>query len=221
LAAHRSLPQNDLVRHLSDVKERGFVASCSPTERTFQMQRRTKLMLTATVLFATMFIIEQLRSADQFDLWNFMFDLFEMGLMIGAVAMIGFVPAETRDIRFERLELLDDLKIARREGGRWRDAARAHVSGLSQAIAAQFRSWGLTEAEADVAGMMLKGLAHKEIATLRQCSEATVRQHATAVYRKSALTSRSQLTAFFLEDLLMPNTPTPLSGLTLVDSKRG
>lgn len=185
------------------------------------MQRRTNLMLIATVLFASMFIIDQLRSADLFDFWNFMFDLFEMGLLIGAVAMIGFVSAETQDIRIERLELLDDLETARREGGRWRDAARAHVNGLSQAIAAQFRSWGLTEAEADVAGLMLKGLAHKEIAALRQCSEATVRQHATAVYRKSALTSRSQLTAFFLEDLLMPATPTPLSGLTLIDRQRG
>ena len=78
------------------------------------MQRRTKLMLIATVLFAAMFVIEQLRSADEFDLWNFMFDLFEMGLLIGAVAMIGFVSAETRDIRIERLELLDDLETARR-----------------------------------------------------------------------------------------------------------
>ena len=94
------------------------------------------------------------------------------------------------------------------------------MNGLSQAIATQFRSWGLTEAEADVAGLMLKGLAHKEIAALRQCSEATVRQHATAVYRKSALTSRSQLTAFFLEDLLMPATQTPPAGLTLIDRQR-
>ena len=81
------------------------------------------------------------------------------------------------------------------------------MAGLSQAIAAQFDSWGLTEAESGVAALMLKGLAHKEIASLRQCSEATVRQHATVVYRKSNLTSRTQLTAFFLEDLLQPALP--------------
>ncbi|MCP5363623.1 MAG: response regulator transcription factor [Hyphomicrobiales bacterium] len=51
---------------------------------------------------------------------------------------------------------------------------------------------------------MLKGLTHKEIAVLRETSEATVRQHATAIYRKSGLSNRSQLTAFFLEDLLAP-----------------
>ena len=50
--------------------------------------------------------------------------------------------------------------------------------------------------------MILKGMSHKEVATLRQCSEVTVRQHATVIYRKSGLTNRAQLTAFFLEDLL-------------------
>lgn len=185
------------------------------------MQRRTKFMVVASTLFVAMFAAEQFRSADPFDLWNFAFDLVEMALLIGAVAMIGFVSAETRDIRIERLELLDDLETARREGGRWRETARAHVNGLSQAIAAQFRSWALTGAEADVAGLMLKGLAHKEIASLRQCSEATIRQHATAVYRKSGLTSRSQVTAFFLEDLLMPAAPLPMPAVSLVERPRG
>ena len=184
------------------------------------MQRRTKFLLVATTLFLAMFAVEQFRSPDAFDLWNFSFDLSEMGLLIGAVAMVGLVSAETRDMRIERLELLDDLETARQIGGRWRDAARAHVSGLSQAIAAQFRSWNLTDAEADVAGLLLKGLAHREIAALRQCSEATVRQHATVVYRKSGMTSRAQLTAFFLEDLLMPADLPQQLNLSVVSARR-
>lgn len=184
------------------------------------MQRRTKLLLAASVLFVAMFTFEQFRATDPFDPWNFAFDLIEMGLLVGAVAMTGVVSAETRDIRIERLELLDDLDIARREGGRWRNAARAHVDGLSKSIAAQLRIWALTDAEGDVAGLMLKGLTHKEIAALRHCSEATVRQHATVVYRKSGLTSRAQLTAFFLEDLLMPTDVVPLPGLTVVAARR-
>lgn len=168
------------------------------------MRRTTLFAATAGGLFISLFALEHVRAAEPFDLLNFCKDLLEMGLLAGAVTMTAFVSLETRDMRGQRLELLDDLATARCESRRWRDAARAHVSGLSQAIAAQFRTWGLTEAEADVAGMMLKGLAHKEIAVLRTCSEATVRQHATQVYRKSNLTSRSQLTAYFLEDLLMP-----------------
>jgi DNA-binding CsgD family transcriptional regulator len=172
------------------------------------MSRRTKLILMAAAIFVSLVVLEQMRSEGPFDAWELLNDVLETGLLAGGMAMTAFVSMEARDMRGQRLELLDDLATARRESARWRDAARAHVTGLSVAIAAQLRTWGLTEAEADVAGLMLKGLAHKEIAVLRTCSEATVRQHATQVYRKSNLTSRSQLTAYFLEDLLMPATHT-------------
>lgn len=185
------------------------------------MQRKTVFILIAVGLFTAQAVLEHVRSTDAFDLLVLMNDLLEMGLLAGGVAMTAFIVFETRNLRIERLELLDDLATARQEGWRWRDAARAHVSGLSQAIAAQFRAWALTESEADVAGLMLKGLAHKEIAALRQCSEATVRQHATVVYRKSGLTSRGQLTAFFLEDLLLPSDATlPPTGLSVVAARR-
>ena len=49
-----------------------------------------------------------------------------------------------------------------------------------------------------------KGCGHKEIAQIQQKSERTVRQHAVAVYRKSGLSGRAELAAFFLEDLLLP-----------------
>lgn len=166
------------------------------------MKRQTRFALIAAALFAVLIGIEQWRVTDPFDVWNFATDLLEMALLAGAVALTAFTAAETRDFRLERLELLDDLDTARREGSRWRAAAAGHVSGLSRAIATQMQVWALTDAEADVAGLMLKGLSHREIAHLRQCSEVTVRQHASVIYRKSGLTNRAQLTAFFLEDLL-------------------
>ena len=42
------------------------------------------------------------------------------------------------------------------------------------------------------------------MAGIRDTSEATIRQQALAIYRKSGLRSRSELSAFFLEDLLLP-----------------
>ena len=178
------------------------------------MNRHSRFVLIAAGLFASLLAVEHLRSTEAFDLWVFVGDLFETALLAGAVAMTAFTSVETRDLRLQRLELIDDLETARREGRRWRTAAAGHVSGLSRAIATQFQSWGLTGAEADVAGLMLKGLAHKEIATLRQCSEATVRQHATMIYRKSGLTNRAQLTAFFLEDLLPESGQPSLAAAT-------
>ncbi|WPY95208.1 helix-turn-helix transcriptional regulator [Limimaricola variabilis] len=158
----------------------------------------------AAGLFGLLVVLEALQADEPFTWAGFAIDLFETALLAGAVVFTAFGSQASREMRRERARLLGDLDRARREGEQWRQASRAHVDGLSRAIAAQFAQWELTETESEVALLMLKGLSHKEIATLRDCSSATVRQHATAVYRKSGLTSRSQLTGFFLEDLLAP-----------------
>jgi len=49
--------------------------------------------------------------------------------------------------------------------------------------------------------LLLRGYGHKKIAELLQKSERTVRQQAIAVYRKSGLHGRAELSAFFLEGL--------------------
>lgn len=72
---------------------------------------------------------------------------------------------------------------------------------LSQAIDEQFLKWQLTASESETARLVLKGLSNKEIAGVRSCSEQTVKQQTNAIYKKSGLTSRAQLAAFFLEDL--------------------
>lgn len=79
------------------------------------------------------------------------------------------------------------------------------LRGLGAAIDAQFERWGLSSAEREVALLLLKGLAHKEIADVRGTSEKTVRQQALSAYRKAGLTGRAELSAFFLEDLLLPS----------------
>ena len=81
---------------------------------------------------------------------------------------------------------------------------RELLKGLSAAIDAQFERWGLTAAEREVALLLLKGLSHKEIAVVREASVLTVRQQARSVYAKANLSGRAALSAFFLEDLLLP-----------------
>ncbi len=173
--------------------------------------------LGAVTLFGALMALEFAQSDDPFTYVNLAEEAFETGLLVGAVVLTSFFSFETRAMRNERRDLIVDLGNARRDGKRWRDAARNHVRGLSDAIAAQFREWKLTESESDVAVLMLKGLSHKEIAVLRDCSEATVRQHAASVYRKSGLTSRAQLTGFFLEDLLVPQSERDGSQLSVVE----
>jgi len=103
--------------------------------------------------------------------------------------------------------LESDLASSRAEANRWRQEASDLLAGLGVAVERQFERWELTKAEAQVALLLLKGLSLKEIAVLRNVSERTVRDQARAVYRKAQLQGRADLAAFFLEDLLLPNTP--------------
>lgn len=110
----------------------------------------------------------------------------------------------TRRQRDEHLQVLRDLEVARLEGRRWRSESRGLLEGLGKAIDAQFTRWSLTDAEREVALLLLKGLSTKEIAAVRAGSERTVREHARAIYAKAGLSGRAALSAFFLEDLLAP-----------------
>lgn len=134
--------------------------------------------------------------------------LFVVGLL-GAIFMLRRLVAVTRGeraARQEALELAEQLAITQDEARRWRDEARELLQGLGSAIDQQFQRWALSPAEKEVALLLLKGLSHKEIAAVRSITEATARQQARAVYRKSGLSGRNDLSAFFLEDLLLPPT---------------
>lgn len=97
-----------------------------------------------------------------------------------------------------------DLAEALGEASKYREEARQALAGLGQAIDGQFERWKLSPAEREVGLLLLKGLSHREAAEVRRTTEATVRQQALALYRKSGLRNRSDLSAFFLEDLLLP-----------------
>ena len=92
----------------------------------------------------------------------------------------------------------------RLDAEKWRKEASHLVEGLSQAIDDQLTQWGLTGSEKEVALLLLKGLSQKEISSVRDVRERTIRQQSLAVYRKGKLAGRRELAAYFLEDLLVP-----------------
>lgn len=124
-------------------------------------------------------------------------------LGLSGTAMLWLVVRTVRQRR--RLgRLATNLGHARSESARWRAQYQETIQGLSLAISEQFERWELSGAEAEIAMLMLKGLALKEIAELRGTGERTVREQARNVYRKAGVANRSALSAFFLEDLLAP-----------------
>lgn len=128
----------------------------------------------------------------------------EGGVVVVALSGAGWMAAQVRAARREAQELRVVAEASREEAARWRTEAHDLIAGLSAAIDRQLERWGLTPAEKEIALLLLKGLSHKEVAEVRQVSETTVRQQARAIYRKSGLTGRHDLAAFFLEDLLGP-----------------
>jgi DNA-binding CsgD family transcriptional regulator len=112
------------------------------------------------------------------------------------------------------------LEARQSERDAWRGQAQGYLRGLGEAIAGQFREWELTATESETALLLLKGFSHKEIGLLTKKSERTVRQHAIAVYRKSGLSGRAELSAFFLEDLLLPVEDAGSSPRDLPNEKR-
>jgi DNA-binding CsgD family transcriptional regulator len=101
-------------------------------------------------------------------------------------------------------ELRRSLEERKEERDAWRSSAEQALEGMSRAIDDQFETWGLTTAEREVALLLLKGHSHKAIAKQTGRSPQTVRQHAAVVYRKADITGRAELSAFFLEDLMLP-----------------
>ncbi len=125
---------------------------------------------------------------------------------IGVLALAGIFYllrgsfALRRRLEFQAAE----FSAYQRESEQWRQASRKYLDGLSQAIDEQLTKWQLSGAEKEVAFLLLKGLGIKEIAAVRSTTEKTARVQSAAIYAKAGLAGRSELAAFFLEDLLVP-----------------
>jgi DNA-binding CsgD family transcriptional regulator len=169
------------------------------------LDRRTRVWaILAVVVGSALYLGLELREEPNMSALDMLFELLETLPVVLATVGVVLLFRVTGRQREEQRELIRELEVARVQGERWRAEARTFIDGLGQAIEAQFARWGLTEAEAEVALLLLKGLSLKEVATVRATSERTVRAQARALYGKAGLTGRAALSAFFLEDLLAP-----------------
>ena len=77
--------------------------------------------------------------------------------------------------------------------------ARGQMLGVMHSF---FDEWNLTEAERDVAMLILKGLDNESIAKVRNTATGTIRAQATSIYSKSGTHGRTEFVSLFLEELI-------------------
>jgi DNA-binding CsgD family transcriptional regulator len=123
-------------------------------------------------------------------------------MTIGAVIIVFRYHLSKR----ENIQIRKDLTALRNDLSLYKEKTQHLHEGLSQKIDEQLTIWKLSSAEKEIALLLLKGMSNKEISTIRGTSERTISQQASSIYEKSGLHSRSELSAYFLEDLLSPRS---------------
>ncbi|MZH41644.1 MAG: helix-turn-helix transcriptional regulator [Nitrospinae bacterium] len=109
----------------------------------------------------------------------------------------------------QKIEILtSNVEKLNEEKEKWKGETNQLLAGLSVKIENQFTYWKLTPAETEVGFLLLKGFSLKEIGDIRSTKLKTVQQQSQSIYQKTGLASRSELAAFFLEDLLPPSDRT-------------
>lgn len=183
----------------------------------------TLLVSLGAMLFMFLTFVEFISADEHLSYIDISLELLENALLAGTMVLMAFIASETRLLRREHRLLTSRLSSVESESGHWRAIAESTVGDLNRAIERQFVDWGLSDAEQEVARLMLKGFSHKEIGRLRSSSDATVRQQASAVYHKSGCPNRSEFVAYFLDALILqPAAPSQrLSQLSSPKSSAG
>lgn len=170
------------------------------------MSSKERAIIVAVLLIIALMVGADLvtDSIEGVDLWHV---LIEGGA--GSAALFGvfyFIKDSFRMQSALSASQSENLKL-KHEAEEWKAEAQKYIEGLSKSIDVQLSKWNLSSAEKEVALLLLKGLSLKEIADVRSTTEKTARVQAISIYAKSGLTGRSELAAFFLEDLLQPQEP--------------
>ncbi len=173
-----------------------------------ERQIRWALAGIGSTCFALLLALEIVTEGDELSLLDLVVDGLSILLTIGAAVGVALLAQRMHAQHDEKMALIRDLEIARVEGNGWRTKVRSHLAGLKAGMDTQFHEWDMTAAEREVGLLVLKGLSHKEIAALRATTEATVRQQAQSIYRKSSLPGKTAFSAYFLEDLFAPEDAT-------------
>jgi len=177
---------------------------------------RSRLAALGIAAFALLLALEWITEGEDIRLADFLIDALALALLVATSVAAAVVAIDVREQHADRLALQQDFELAKADGAQWRARAEDQLDQFRRAIGEQFEEWEATAAERDIGHLILRGLSHKEIARLRQTSEATVRQQAQSLYRKANLPNKGAFSAYFLDDVLyLPPSQAPEQPLRL------
>lgn len=167
------------------------------------MNRRERLIISSILLLISlMTVIDLLTDLGEGVVWWHV--AIEGSVAVIALVGVYFLVKGTFTLRKSLIKERELSAKLMEESSHWKESSKKFLDGLSKSIDLQLDKWELTKSEKEVAFLLIKGFSLKEIAEYRSTAEKTTRAQATSIYAKSGLSGRSQLSAFFLEDLLIP-----------------
>lgn len=107
--------------------------------------------------------------------------------------------------RESNVKLKTQVDTLEKKNSHYLEQVQLYKTGLSEAIDEEFNLWKLTPSEKEIGIMLIKGMSYSEISEARNISERTARNQGSSVLSKAGLKNKSELIAYFLEDLLYPN----------------
>ncbi|PWQ96560.1 helix-turn-helix transcriptional regulator [Leucothrix pacifica] len=136
---------------------------------------------------------------EQSPVWHLAQEAF---LVVASIGGIGYLLWEVSMRRREMEQVKQQLQQANSRLSESNEKLKSANQQYREVIDQQLTDWSLTPSEREVGLLLLKGLSFEEIAGVRETKEKTVRQQATAIYRKSGLNGRHEFAAWFFEDFL-------------------
>ncbi len=164
--------------------------------------RNFAVVAVPAIAFAVVCGFDIILETDPWDPIDVALDIAATAILVMLIVAVAWSVQQISSINDEQKAIQDHLLRRTAQGEEWRASQAAEIAAMSDAIIREFKSWNLTDAEMDVAGLLLKGASMKEIALARETSEATIRQQAQSMYRKAGLSGRVELSAYFLDSLL-------------------
>jgi len=156
-----------------------------------------------TVLFVMLLLVIAINTSDFIkdimqgdELLHIILEIITVGLSIAGVFLLVRMIIYRANVDAHVKKIEKDLSSTR---SKLKEIGREY----SKHIQDQFEAWTFTQSEKEVALFILKGLSFDEIAKIRNTKEKTVRQQASSIYGKSGVSSKHELVAWFLEDLLV------------------